>query len=123
MAEKTATEIRNILLAVYGGSSPSFLNISFWVWELKCNRTSTYREPRSGHLTTSTNAEMVDKIDDIVLANHRLKLKETAETTSISEKRFGHILRILRNFRYLWGQWISRLTNIQRNPSNIFIFW
>ncbi|KAK9679144.1 hypothetical protein QE152_g40241 [Popillia japonica] len=40
MAQKTTTEILNILLGVHGGSTPSFATISFWV--------SSNLEPRSG---------------------------------------------------------------------------
>jgi hypothetical protein len=34
----------------------------------------------------------VTKIHDLVLANHRLKVREIAETVGISKDRVGHIL-------------------------------
>lgn len=48
----------------------SFSTISFWANNFKRDRTSISDESCSGRPKTATNNEMVDKIHDVLLANH-----------------------------------------------------
>lgn len=48
-------------------------------------------------------------VHDVVLVNHQLKVKETAETTGNSEERVCHILHKILGTEKLSAQWVPRL--------------
>lgn len=71
-------------------------------------RSITNSEPHSRPSKTATSDEMVDKVHDIVLGDRRLKAREIAETTSISEAHLGHILHEIFGVNKLSAQTVPR---------------
>lgn len=93
MAAKTGTDIRNILLEVYGGYTSTFLTISFRVGDSKHGRTQwTPKKPLQ-------TIKCLTLIHDAGLANRRLKLKVILETTGFLEERVSLILRKTLNMK------------------------
>lgn len=52
--------------------------------EFKCGRTSIFDEQCSGRPNEVTAPEMIEKIYEILLTDHRVKVCEKAETAGIS---------------------------------------
>jgi hypothetical protein len=69
-----------------------FLLWVFWVSEFECEGNHTNDEPYSGRPKTATTLEIVDKIHDVVLADHWIKVHEIAEAVTMSYERDFHIL-------------------------------
>jgi len=106
---KSRTEIKERLDAVYGDSSPSIATVKNWFNEFQGGRTSVFDEPLPGAPKTATKEDNVTKIHDLVLADRRLKIRETAETVGMSRDRVGHILHEIMGMRKLSSRWVPRL--------------
>lgn len=65
--------------------------LGYWVNEFKRDQASTSNESRSGRPIEITTPEMVEKIHRRVVADRRVKLRETAEVTGISYERAQNI--------------------------------
>ena len=106
---KSRREIKDLLDAVYEDSSPSMGTVKNWFNEFQRGCTSVFDEPRPGAPKTVTTEDNVKKINDLVLADRRLKVVETAETVGISKDCVGHILHEILGMRKLSARWMSRL--------------
>jgi len=106
---KSRSEIKERLDAVYGDSSPSMATVKNWFNEFQRGRTSVFNEPRPGVLKTATTEHNVIKINDLVLADRRLKIREIAETVGMSKDRVGQILYAILGMRKLSARWVPRL--------------
>ena len=105
---KSRSEILEHLDAVYGKSPPSIATDKNCFNEFQRGRTSVFDEPRPNASKTATTEDNVKKINDLVLAGHRLKMREIAETVSISKDCLGHILREILGMRKLSARWVPR---------------
>ena len=66
-------------------------------------------EPRPGVPKTAATDDNLKKIHDLVLADHRLKVRERAETIGISKDCVGHISHEILGMRKLLARWVPRL--------------
>jgi len=89
---KSRIEIKERLDAVYGDSSPSMATVKNWFNEFQRGRTSVFDESRPGAPKSATTEDSVTKINDLELADRRLKIREIAETVGMLKYRVGHIL-------------------------------
>jgi histone-lysine N-methyltransferase SETMAR len=111
----TATDIKKELDSTLGDSSPSNTTVKRWVAEFKIGRKSTNDEPRSGRPIEVTTAEMTEKVRKIVLTDRRVKVREIAETVSISTERVRNILHEHLTMKKLCSRWVPRLlTPVQK---------
>ena len=78
-------------LKVYGDSSPSFSKIKKWAAEFKRGHTSLEDDPREGRPKSATTPEIIEQMDDMVLVDQRMKVREIAETKGISKECVGYI--------------------------------
>jgi len=76
-------------------------------------RTSVFDEPRPGAPKTATAEDNVTKINDLVLADRRLKIREIDETVGMSKDRVSHILHEILGMRKLSARWVPRLLTPQ----------
>lgn len=106
---KTRSEIKERLDAVYGDSSPSMATVKNWFNEFQRGRTSVFDDPRPGAPKTATTEENVKKINNLVLADRRLKVREIADIVGISKDRVGNILHEILGMRKLSARWVPRL--------------
>ena len=97
---KSRREIKERLDAVYGNSS-SMATVKNWFNEFQRSRTSVFDEPRSGAPKTATTEDNVNKTNDLVLADRRLKVREIAQTVGISKDCVGHTLHEIMDIRKL----------------------
>ena len=71
---------------MWGGGDFSTSNsmVKHWVAKFKMGRTSTTDDPCVGCSTKVTTPEKIEKVYKIILADHRMKVSDTANTVGIS---------------------------------------
>ncbi|XP_070851358.1 histone-lysine N-methyltransferase SETMAR-like [Drosophila suzukii] len=90
-------------------SSPGKSTIKDWYNEFKRGRVDTKDAERSGRPRTAVTPENVAKIRKMVLADRKLKLKEIADASKISEGSVFTILHEHLDMRKLCSKWVPRL--------------
>ena len=63
----------------------------YWFNEFKRGRSSIFEE-RLGRLADVVTEKIIEKVDDIILADHRTKVHEVAEAIDVS---YGTVFNIL----------------------------
>jgi len=105
----TPNEIHSKFIKVYGDSSPSFSKIKKWAAEFKRGRTSLEDDPCEGHPKSATTPEIIEQVHDMLLGDGRMKVREIAETISISKERVGYILHEEVDVKKLCARWMPLL--------------
>ena len=95
--------------AVYKDHAPSMITIRYWFNEFKRDRTFVFDEERPGRPIEMTTKDMVNKINDIVLADRRVKTTEIADIVDISTERIQNMLHENLDMRKLSARWVPRL--------------
>jgi len=106
---KTCEEIKEKLHTVYKDNAPSITTIRYWYNKFK--RTSIFDEERPGRPIEVTMENMVNKIHDIVLADHRVKIREIANFVKISTERIQNVLHETLGMKKLSARWICSQWN------------
>ena len=88
----TPKEIKVESDEVHRTSPPVFATVYNWVNEFKRGRTSTKDEHLSERPVEVTTPEMVDKIDNMVLSDQRIGVREIVKVTGILQ---GTVFSIL----------------------------
>ena len=89
---KSCSKIKERLNAVYGDSSPLMATVKNWFNEFQRSRMSVFDKPCLGAPKMTSMEDNVTKIHNLILTDHRLKVREIAETLGISKCCVGHIL-------------------------------
>ena len=92
---KNAVEAKQWIVKCYENSAPEKSTIIDWYAEFKGGRTNTDDTKRSGCPKSAVVLENITKVHKIVLGDHKLKLREIADTLKISE---GSVFKILHDF-------------------------
>lgn len=109
------SEIESQLRKVYGDLTLPSCTIKHWAAEFKHGRENFQDDPRSGRPSTSTTDENVAKIDRLVRADRRIKIKEIEREVSISRGSIVSILHDALGLSKVCARWIPRLlTNEQK---------
>ena len=111
---KTISETKSKLDKYYSGSAPSFGMVQKWFTEFRFGRTSTETIPSPGRPNEITTPNIINKIHDMVLDDKKLKVREIAETTSISTERVHNILHEHLHMKKLCARWVPRLLTIDQ---------
>ncbi|GFX83134.1 histone-lysine N-methyltransferase SETMAR [Trichonephila clavipes] len=117
----TPTQIKDELDSVYGDSAPSFTTMKFWAAEFKRGRKSLGDNECPGRPNTANDDENIAKIHQMVLDDHRIKVREIAAIMNMSKERVCHILNQHLGMRKLSTRWVPRLLTLdqKRYPMNI----
>jgi len=87
----TPKEIHLKFIKVYGYSSLSFSTTKKWIAKFKHGRTILEDDPHEGRPKSATTPEIIEQMDDMVLVDQRMKVREIAETKGISKECVGYI--------------------------------
>ncbi|XP_023215261.1 putative uncharacterized protein FLJ37770 [Centruroides sculpturatus] len=116
------TAIHRRMQQVYGPYTISLAQVKVWVKKFKEGLTSLKDKQRSGrpqHAATSQNVQMVE---DLMLANRQIKLRDIAAATGLS---FGTVHKIVHkhlNFSKVCAQWVPHsLNEEQKTPDGLAI--
>lgn len=111
----TPSEIKNDIDSTLADSSSSLTTIYKWIAEFRRGIASTKGATRSGRLKMATSEEMVRKVEQIVLADRRMKVRERAEALHILNDRGHLMLHESLGMKKLSGRWVPRsLTSEQK---------
>lgn len=102
-------EIKVRMQAVYNDHTPSMTTIRYWYNEFKRGRTSIFDEDRPGRPVEVTTGDMVKKIENIVLSDRRIKLREIVDIVNVSIERVQHILEHKLGMKKVSARWVPRL--------------
>lgn len=115
------TKIHERLVAVYGDSVPSVETVRRWSVEFSRGRQSIEGDPRSGIPATAQNDTMVANVENMVLADRRIGVKQISDTLQISVGSVHSIIHDQLNMNKVSARWVPRmLTSLQKqNRMNI----
>ena len=82
---KNTLEAKQWLDKNYGDSAPGKSTIIDWYAEFKRGRKNTDDFERSGYPESAVVPENITKVQEVVLGDHKLKLREIADSLKISE--------------------------------------
>jgi len=108
---KTPKEIHAILTETVGEHAPSHTTVKKLVAQFKRGDFSTRFAPRPGRPETVTTPEIIDKIHEIILDDHRISAKSIAEQLGISLERVGSIIHEDMDMRKLSAKWVPKCLN------------
>ena len=106
---------------MYDEAFPSFATVKNWVAEYKRDRTSIFDEERSKRPKTTTTDERVDLVDQTVMQDRRLTLKEIAEAYGLSSEQVHKVLHQDLVMRKLSACWVPRFLPINKKRIQIDI--
>ena len=78
-----AKEIHRRMADVYGDSSPKYSTVAKWSAEFKRGRDSLEDDPRPGRPADVISQEMINRVERLMLNNHRIKVAELASECGI----------------------------------------
>ena len=107
--DKNTVEAKQWLDKRYGDSARGKSRIIDCYAELKRGRTNTDDTKRSGRPKSAVVPENITKGNEIVLGDHKLKLRKIVDTLKITEGRMFIILYGSLEMRKLFSKWVPRL--------------
>lgn len=110
----TVSAIKADMDDVLGQESPSLQTVNKWALMFKRGRQSCEDDPRSGRPSTAVTPEIVKKVQDIVLADRRVKVREVAEATGISIERTHYIITNVLDMNKVSARWVPRLLSLEQ---------
>lgn len=116
---KTCDEIKVRMHAVYRDCAPSMTTIRYWFNEFKRGRTTVFDEDRSGRPIEVTTDDMVKKIENIVLADRRIKLREIVDAVNVSIERVQNILEEILDMKKVSARWVPRLLTEEQKRNRL----
>jgi histone-lysine N-methyltransferase SETMAR len=115
LQKKTPTTIHEEMLAVYHNDCPSYDVVKHWCKQFKCGRLSIHDEPRSGRPSTSCTDDMIRKVEQIILKDRRVNVKNIVAELGISQGSVVDIIHNELNMTKVSARWIPRLlTPVQK---------
>jgi len=115
----TPNEIHSMFIKVYGDSSPLFSTIKKWAAVFKHGRTSLEDDPCEGHPKNATTPEIIEQVQDMVLDDQRMKVREITETISISKERVGYILHEELDTKNVCTRWVPCLLTADQKSTRM----
>jgi histone-lysine N-methyltransferase SETMAR len=83
---KSGSEIRELLVQVYGDNAMKKTAVYTWVTRFSEGRESVTDEERSGRPATRRTEENAAKVCQIVHKNHQLTVRSTAEQSNVNRE-------------------------------------
>ena len=101
--------IHERMVAVYGENSPSYYQVKFWCKQFKWGRESIHDDPKCGRPLEARTEEIINKVEDLVLTDRRVKVSVISREIGISETSVFKILHEDLGMTKVSARWIPRL--------------
>ena len=111
---KNTVQVKQWLDKCYLNSALSETMVKKWYSDFKFNHTDTNDTECSGCPHSAVVLENNKKLHKLVLANHKLKLREITEELEISEGSVFAILHEHLSMRKLCLKWVLRLLTVDQ---------
>lgn len=119
LCKKTPKETKEKLDKYYAGSAPSYSTIKYWFRSFQNGCWTTADAERSGRPIEVTTPEIARKMCKIVMEDRKVKVRELAETLSISKDSIWRILHEQLQFKKLIARWVPRLLTFEQKVQRI----
>jgi transposase len=106
--QKSPREIHKEAVKVYGENVISRKQVSVWCNQFKEGRTSLLDEERGGRPTTACNAVNERRVEQLLLTDRRIKLKEIAYTLNLSNTTVYRIVHDNLGYRKVSDRWVPK---------------
>lgn len=116
---KNTVQAEQWLQKCYPTSAPSKTTICRWYSEFKFGRTNTDDAERSGRPIEAVTNENIENVHQMVTKDHRIKVREIAETLKISKGSVGTILHKHLFMKKLCARWVPRLLSDEQKQHRI----
>ncbi|XP_011068652.1 PREDICTED: putative uncharacterized protein FLJ37770 [Acromyrmex echinatior] len=110
-----------MLTVAYGEATLDRSNVYRWYKMFSEGREDVNDEERAGRPSTSTTDENIDEVKKIVLANHRITLREVVEDLNISIGSCHSIFTNDLGMRWVAAKFVSKLLNFDQKQHRINI--
>ena len=121
-----AKEVHWRMADVYGDSCPKYSTVAKWSAEFKHGRDSLEDDPKPGCPADVISQEMIDRVERLVLNNHRIKVAELASECGISNGSVYTIIHEHLGMSKVSTRWVPRNLNMQDRQqrwSQVKNFW
>ena len=81
---KKPKEILERMVVFYGEFASSYYKVKFWSEQFKWGRVRIKDDPHTGRPVEATSEEMCQKLENLILADRRIKVSRLEEETGIS---------------------------------------
>jgi histone-lysine N-methyltransferase SETMAR len=105
----TPNQIKQRLDGVYGDLSPSYSTVKKWAKCFRLGQESLEDDERSGRPTEVITPQKIAIIEEMVLEDRRLKVKEEVLMPNISETSIRRILHDHLGMNKISARWVPRL--------------
>ena len=119
LMEKNTVEAKQWLDKRYGDSVAGKSTIIDWYAEFKRSRINTDDAERFGRPKSAVVTENITKVHKVVLSDRKLKLREIADISKISEGNVFTILHESLGMRKLYSKWMLRLLTPDQKQQHV----
>jgi hypothetical protein len=98
---------------MYQQDAPKYSTVARWAAELQRDCQSLKDDPRFGRPLEVTTPEVIRRVEDLVMADRRLKVKEVATEVGISEGSVFNILHDHLHLSKVSARWVPRNLQVQ----------
>lgn len=105
---RSAKEIHERMVGVYGETTPSYATVTRWNKEFRHGRESIEDDPRSGRPPEASCDDNVDRIEAMILENRRVKVEEIALEVGISHGSVCSIIQDKLAMSKVSARWVPR---------------
>lgn len=109
LQQKAPKAIHEELVATLGEDSLSYTSVKKWAALFKAGRQSTEDDARSGRPSTAVTGENVQAVENLVMADRRVSVRNIAAETQMSVGSVETILHEHLNMSKVSARWVPRL--------------
>lgn len=118
---QSPSDIHDRMLKVYNEKCPSKATVYTWVNETKWRRDSLRDLPRSGRPKTVSVEEIIQKVEEFVMTDRRVKVREIANKMGISTERVWKILHEDLGMKKVCARWVPKLLTPSQKQDRVDI--
>ena len=109
-------DIHRRMSAVYGEACVDVCTVKRWTRSMRDEEaatTSLHDKARTGRPITATDERHQNSINELILANRRVKQRDIASTVGISIERVHHLIHAVLGYRKLCARWVPRMLTVE----------
>lgn len=112
-------EIFGRLKAQFGEECLSKTRVYSWAKEFREGRDRVENQPHSRRPRTSVTSENVEKVEQLILDNRRITIREISEEVAISVGSVEEIVRKELQFSKVSARWVPRILTTEQREKRV----
>jgi transposase len=118
---QSTTEIKKRLDNVYGDSASSYPTAKDWVKEFRLGRESVEDVQHEGRPVEVLIRETINLIEQEVLSNRRLKIREIAERLDLFKSTAHRVLHDHFHIKKISARWVPKLLSAVQKQERVLM--